>query len=100
MIDSIVELVSKCPDEFVAGQGLLVDVPAKETVVISAIRDSLRRALASSGRRSFGKVKPCPDHRADGIVVQVADMLAGALQDQAAMEGPYLTPLARRITLV
>jgi hypothetical protein len=97
---SIVELICRCPDDLVANQDLLIDYPKAENAKIIEIKRNLKRALAAHGRTSFRAVKPAPDTGATGALIQVADVIAGALQDAPNRGPPYLHRLRERITLV
>jgi hypothetical protein len=47
------------------------------------------------------KVKACPDdHQSQGAIVQVADMIAGALHDAGRVTGRYLSGFDMKIILV
>ncbi len=98
--DGIVELVLGCPDHVVARQVLYIDLPASEEKSVQTYRTAIRRALAGVRRTGFRDVRPCPDHRQQGGIIQVADMLAGEVREQEGLLGPYLPTLSSRIRLV
>lgn len=97
----IVELLIRCPDHLIGGQMLLIDGQKSETSLIAPIKTELNRRLAIAGRASLRKIKACPDdHPSEGAIVQVADMIAGALHDAGSVAGPYLAELESKIALV
>jgi len=98
--ECIVSLVCACPPEMIAGQVLLIDQPRKETAAVTRTATAVKRGLRGIGVHPYPQIKPVPDHRAQGSIVQVADMIAGALHDAGAVEGPYLASLRGRIVLV
>lgn len=98
--DGIVEVVLGCPDLLVAQQKLLIDLRRKDMQFVRGVRLALRRALAGIGRETFENVQPCPDHRIEGGIVQVADMIAGEVREQGRIGGPYLTAIRSRMHLV
>ena len=95
----IADVVCGCPPELIAGQVVLIDQPKHETAAVRGTAATLKRALQGVGIAPFPQIKPCPDHRAQGLVIQVADMVAGALHDAGGVTGAYLAPLAGRITV-
>jgi len=95
--DGIVGIVLGCPDSLVAQQKLLIDLRRKDMRFVRTIRLALRRALAGVGRATFDNVQPCPDHRIEGGIVQVADMIAGEVREQGAVRGPYLSAINARM---
>jgi hypothetical protein len=98
-IEAIMATVLGCRDEFISGQTLLVDSSRDEQRSVNRIRDRLRRGLSDAGRGSFARVKAYPDHGNEGAIIQVADMVAGALQDAGEAKGPYLVRLRERLSL-
>jgi hypothetical protein len=97
----IVELMVRCPDHLIGGQTLLIDGKKSETKLIAPIKTELNRRLAIGGRTSLRRIKACPDdHQSQGAIVQVADMIAGAVRDAGSVTGPYLSGLESKITLV
>jgi hypothetical protein len=98
--DGIVALSLSCPEELVADQTLYIDLPRKELGVVRAFAKVNRQTFRVSGRRSFRDIKPRPDDRLDGTIVQVADMIAGEVREQGGAAGPYLSPIAARIEVV
>lgn len=97
----IVALLLRCPDDVVAKQILLVDSPKTEMKRILTLKTSLNRALSANGRIGFRLVKPCPDHhRSQGAVIQVADMIAGALHDAGDTGSAYFDGLRKKIHIV
>lgn len=98
--EAIVGLVCGCPDRLVADQTLLIDLPRSELPFIRELRTALRRALRGNARRSFQKVTPCPDHRVDGSIVQLADMIAGEIHERGRITGPYLDLVMQMIEVV
>lgn len=96
----ILELLLQCPDTCIGGQTLLIDGSRREARKIAPLKTALSRALTTRGRDGLRRVKACPDsHPTQGALVQVADMIAGALHDAGNITGPYLSGLGVRITL-
>jgi hypothetical protein len=90
-----------CADSLVADQRLFVVLPSSERRIIRTWRTALRKALKSGARQSIGNIQPCPDHRQKyGDIVQVADMIAGEVHEQAGLGGPNLATMSSRIRLV
>ena len=97
----IVALILTCADDVIGGQILLVDCPKAEMRNVIAIKTAINQALATHGRAGLRLVKPCPDHhRSQGAIIQVADMIAGALHDSGDTSSPYLHSLRGKIQLV
>jgi len=97
----IVELMIHCPDHLIGGQTLLIDGEKSETKLIAPIKTELNRRLVIGRRASLRRVKTCPDdHQSQGAIIQVADMIAGALHDAGSVAGPYLAGFESKITLV
>ncbi len=63
---------------------LVVDASRSEGVFVRQIRSRLSSVARTNNTDPFGKVKPIPDHRPDGEIVQLADMVAGIFADEAA----------------
>ncbi|MGH2615914.1 MAG: hypothetical protein ACRDJC_11785 [Thermomicrobiales bacterium] len=102
LCDGIVTLVSRCPDDVVARNVLYIDLPPEEERSIERFRTEIRRALrAARPRRSgFKNVRPCPDHRLQGGIIQIADMIAGESREHGGLLGPHLPGLGSRLRLV
>jgi hypothetical protein len=81
----------------VADQTLYIDLPRNELGVVRPFAKVIRHTSREYGRRSFRDIKPQPDDRLDGTIVQVADMIAGEVREQGGVNGPYLARLAARI---
>jgi len=98
--DGIIDLILGCPDHVVARQVLYIDLPANEEKTIQTYRTSIRRALTGVRRTGLRDVRPCPDHRQHGGIIQVADMIAGEVREHEGLRGPYLPALGSRVRLV
>jgi hypothetical protein len=98
--DGITRLVAHCPDAVVANQVLFIDLPRAEEKLVQDYRMSIRKALKAIRRTGFRNVRPCPDHRQHGDIVQMADMIAGELREHEGLAGPFLPGLGSRIQLV
>jgi hypothetical protein len=98
--DGLIALVLGCPDAIVAKQRLFVDLERRDLPIVRHQRKALSRALQGVGRKSFGNVQPCPDHREHGGIIQVADMIAGEVHQQGDIVGPYLPALGTKIRRV
>lgn len=100
LTNAIIELIDHCPSQIVGGGTLLVDLPRRELNYIRELRTLVRKHLRANGRKSFHNIRPCPDHRLDGTIVQVANMIAGELYERGEVAGPYLPPISHRITVI
>jgi hypothetical protein len=93
-------LLMSLPEPAVSRQKLVVDYPTDESTKVQAIRRDLAVALRAQRRERFRSVKPCPDHRSDGAIVQLADMIAGAMHDGPRAAKGYLSLLESRIKVI
>ena len=100
--DGIVSLVMACPEDVVARQVLYLDIEPSQHKEITRLKTEIRQALrgARPRRVGFADVRGCEDHRNQGAIIQVADMLAGQVNDHGGIAGPHLPALGRKITLV
>lgn len=98
--DGIVAMAKACPAHLVDGQMLYLDLPREEKRIVDAIRTEVRKAMRSSRQGSFKDIRPRPDSRSDGAIVQVADMIAGEVREYAGIGGRYLPSLGSRITMI
>lgn len=87
---SIAEAEGRLPHEVVSEQTLLVDLDQKRdgrfcTQIIKVVHRSTR----SEGRPGFKKIRCCPDtDRFYGEILQVADMVAGAVRRSRTVDTP------------
>lgn len=96
---AIAELVCAAAPSTITGQVILVDRPKSETKAVRATERVIKRALKGAELQPYPQIKPCPDHKSQGHIIQVADMFAGALRDQ----GPscrYFQGFSKRLVLV
>jgi hypothetical protein len=100
--DGIISLILACPESVVADMVLYIDLPPEEANVVARLRTEIRQALRSARprRAGFRNVRPCPDHRRHGGIIQVADMIAGEVREREGIAGPHLQRLVPRIRLV
>lgn len=89
-----------CPEMVVANQKLYIDLERRDLRLVRQLRTSVRQALRGVGRETFANMQPCPDHRIEGGIVQIADMLAGEYREQRGLDGPYLPRIQTRITVL
>ena len=94
---AIVRLILDCPDAVVARQKLYIDLERRDSKQVREPRTRVRRELGARGRRTFENIQPCPDHRSEGGIVQLADMLAGELREHGSAGGPYLQRISRKL---
>lgn len=97
--DCIINLLSACPPEITQDQMLLIDLPRREKVIVDSFRTTIRQELRRSQRAGLRDVRPRPDHRADGTIIQAADMIAGEVRQFHGLGGPFLPRLGQRIRL-
>lgn len=102
LLHGIVTVVVGCPSHVVGKQKLYIDLSDDYASVIGEYRTAIRKALRGTHprRSGFSDVRPCPDHRVHGGIIQVADMLAGEVRAQAGLHGPALARVAGKVTLV
>ncbi len=100
--DGIVTLIKGCPNEVVAGQVLFVDAEPSQRAEIRHFKTEIRQALRDVRPRRFGfsDVRGCEDHRIQGAIIQVADLLAGQVSDHGDIAGPHLPTLGGKVKLV
>jgi hypothetical protein len=99
--DGIITIVKACPPYLVANQLLHIDLPRKpEGHIVAAYRTAIRKELRTAHLKSFADVRPRPDNRRDGAIVQVADMIAGEVREFAGPGGPYLPRFGGRIVYI
>ena len=77
-----------------------MDLSKNETKGVRATTAVVKTALKATGVSPLPQIKPCPDHRLQGSIVQVADMLAGALSQAGDLSGSRAASLGTKITLV
>lgn len=87
--DCIINLLSACPPEITQDQMLLNDLPRREKVIVDSFRTTIRQELRRSQRAGLRDVRPRPDHRADGTIIQAADMIAGDVRQFHGLGGPF-----------
>jgi hypothetical protein len=102
LCDGIVTLAQRCPGSIVARQVLYIDLPGNEEEALTRYRTEIRRALRAERprRAGFSDVRPCPDHRLQGGLIQVADEIAGEVRARNGRSGPYLERLGSAVMLV
>lgn len=99
--DGIITLAKGCPTCLVANQLLHIDLPRKpEGRIVDAFRTAIRKELRASKMVSFADVRPRPDDRRDGAIIQAADMIAGEVREIGGLGGPYLPLLGTRIVCI
>ncbi len=98
--DGLVALVIGCPIAVVAHQVLFIDLPPAEESTVQSYRMAMRKSLKGIRRTGFKNVRPCPDHRQQGAIIQVADMIAGEVREHGGLAGPFLPGLRSRLSLV
>jgi hypothetical protein len=96
----ILDLVLGCPDRVIAGQVLFIDLPAAEAPIAQQYKTAIRQALMRIDRKGFREVRPCPDDRLQGGIIQAADMIAGEVREHGGLLGPYLPSLGARVQQV
>jgi hypothetical protein len=70
------------PEHYISGQRVLIDLPASEGRFVQEVRQEIRAALRRHGRESIRALKPVPDHRSEGAIIQLADFAAGLILDE------------------
>lgn len=79
---TLASTASALPHHLISGGTLLLDLDQKKDgKLCSATAGAINRALRAEGTHSFRKVKCCSDNdRTFGELIQVADMVAGAVR--------------------
>ncbi len=88
------------PDAFVDKQILLIDIQKSENAIVNQIRARIRHELLQRERGSFAKVKAVPDHRSDGLLVQMAYIAAGALTSDEWLDKRCPSQLKSNIRII
>jgi hypothetical protein len=96
----IMALVAACPGELLTDQIMLIDLPRGEMPIVTAYRTGLRKGLKIARKPAIRDLRPRPDDRLDGAIVQVADMIAGEVRQYGGLNGPHLPALASRIHII
>jgi hypothetical protein len=98
----IARLICEADPRFIDGQVILVDRDRSEKganrETERVVHQLLRVRIPPVSRMPV--LRPCPDHRSDGLLVQVADMFAGAIRADPTLRSPVLTPVRNNIVLI
>lgn len=97
--EAVAGLVCQCPMETIVGQVVLIDLPKNEMRAVRKMEAVIKRALKGAGIQPYPQIKPCPDTRSQGEIVQVADMFAGAFR-VAGADGRNLRGVRRMFVVV
>jgi hypothetical protein len=102
LCDGVVTLMTRCPHQVVGGKILYIDLSGKYKTTLTHYRTEIRRALRAvrPRRPGFDDIRPCPDHRLQGGIIQAADVIAGEIRERDGLAGPYLTMLGSAVQLV
>lgn len=98
--DAIITLAMACPERVVAEQLLFLDYPRGEKDIVDAFRTVLRGEFRAARLSAFKDVRPRPDSRRDGAIIQAADMIAGEVREQSGVGGLYLPRLGNKLRLI
>jgi hypothetical protein len=98
--DGIVQLIASCPRECIDRQMLYIDLNPDERELVRRYRTTIRQALRRARQPAFKDMKPRPDNRKDGAIIQVADMMAGEVRRHSGLAGPYLPNIRRLVEIV
>lgn len=97
---AVTQLVLDCPNTYVARQKLYIDLERRDMKQLRELRTRVRKELTTTGRKTFENIQPCPDHRIEGGIVQVADMLAGEFREHGGIYGPFLPLFQSRLRVI
>lgn len=97
--EAIAQLVCCSPRETIVDQVLLIDRSKKEMAAVRRTAAVIKQALKGAGMQPYPQIKPCPDTRSQGEIVQVVDMFAGAYRAQGP-RGCYLRRLQNMFVVV
>jgi hypothetical protein len=98
--DAFISLTLGCPRHLIEKQILYIDYPRRERDVVIAFATALRNSMKGTFQRSFRHIRPRPDDRLEGGIIQAADMIAGEIREYPSLGGPYLPHLGSRIRIV
>ena len=79
---AVAGLLVVAPQEIIANQRIMIDLPSNEEKIIRLVREEIRNRLRGEGRDPIRALKPVPDHRLQGGLIQIADMAAGLIHDE------------------
>jgi hypothetical protein len=100
LCDAFITLTLGCPRGLVEEQILYIDYPRREREIVIAFATALRNSMKGTLQRSFRHIRPRPDDRLEGGIIQAADMIAGEVREYPRLGGPYLPHLGSRIRIV
>ena len=97
LASSLAEATSLLPAALIEDQTLLLDLhKRKDGRLCTLITKAVHRSTRTEGRRGFSKIRPCPDDDDSfGEIIQVADMVAGAVRRAGSEDPPDYPQLAR-----
>ncbi len=98
LIDALVSYAALVPPPLVSGSILLIEAPKSERKFGLSVRRAIRAEFGQQGRECFRDIRPSPDgNNPDGEVIQVADMVAGAVRRAGVVANPQIRMLERRL---
>ncbi|HRA46659.1 MAG TPA: hypothetical protein PK819_01155, partial [Thermomicrobiales bacterium] len=100
LVTHVLEILGSMPAGEEERTAVLLDIPRSENRRVQQWRKQMRDHNALAGRSSFGKVKSQEDTATGGEIIQLADMLAGAVNHQLQGDNATLGMLSGRIQLV
>lgn len=98
--DAVTALVALMPEVWVADQKLIIDGNRSERRLLTTIRQGASRVCRDRDSGSFRKVAAVPDHRADAVLIQAADMVAGEVRQHGASLHTIPRSLWNRIKVI
>jgi hypothetical protein len=98
--DAFISLALGCPRHLIENQILYIDYPRRERDIVVAFATALRNSMKGTLQRSFRHIRPRPDDRLEGGIIQAADMIPGEIREYPDLGGPYLPDLGSRIRIV
>lgn len=95
---AISDLAIKLPSQFVDGSQLLIDGSRSERKFGLGTRQAIRHAFRQANRRCFRDIRLCADgNDPDGEIIQIADMVAGAVRRAGSLDNPHIRRIGNRI---
>jgi hypothetical protein len=96
--ESLAAYSLQLPPHLVEGGQLLIDSSRSERKSGLSIRQTIRHSFRLANRACFRDIRICSDgNDLDGVVIQVADMVAGAVRRAGSADHPHIHRIERRV---
>jgi hypothetical protein len=95
---AISDLAIQLPSQVVSGGQLLIDGSRSERKFGIGTRQTLRQSFDQANRTGFRDIRLCADgNDPDGEIIQIADMVAGAVRRAGSLDNPHIRRIGNRI---